>query len=185
MKKYTAIFLTAALIISIVSVVGLAQQYGLGSGAGVPGAGKSFRGEARGGMNAGQDVIRGLMRLDLTDSQREQIKLILDEHRELMQDDCDLTSEEMKSIKDELDALNNSEVFNEDAVRQALYRKFEINTEKQILRQKVHHQILWEVLDADQRDALAEQRANAEAFGRGSRGGRQGGNSRGMGGGIF
>lgn len=180
MKKYTAIFLSLALIISIVSVAGLAQQFG--PGAGVPGAGKSFRGEARGGMNAGQDVIKGLMRLDLTDTQRDQIKLILDEHRELMLNDCEVTSEEMKSIRDELAALTDSEVFNEEAVRQALYRKFEINTEKQILRKKVHHQILWEVLNADQRGSLAEQRANAEAFGRGS---RQGGNPRGMGGCIF
>ncbi len=182
MKKYTVIFLSITLVILIVSAVGLARQFGPGVGAGVPGAGKSLRGQARGGMNAGQDVIRGLMRLDLTETQRDQIKLILDDHRELMMNDCEVTSEEMKSISDELHSLINAEVYDETAARQILARKFEINTEKQILRQKAHHQILWEVLADEQRNTLAEQRANAEAFGRG---GRQGRNSRGMGGCIF
>jgi len=173
MKKFTIIFLSAVLIVSLAAVAGLAQSYGAGTGAGM---GKSFQGHARGGMNGGQGLMGGLMGLDLTDAQRSQIAAILDEHREAMQADCDLTSGEMQSIRQELASLIDSESYDEAAARQLLTRKFEMNTEKQIERQKVHHQILWEVLTSEQRDTLANQRANAEAFGRGSRrGGGAGG----------
>ena len=103
---------------------------------------------------------------------REQIKLIMDEHQEVMLADCDATSEEMKSIKDELDALANAEFYDENAVREALYRKFEINTEKHDrVRQKLHHQILWEVLRCMTSGTpwLRQKQLNAEAFGRGGR----------------
>ena len=177
MKKYMTIFLSAVLIVSMISIAGMAQPYGSGAGDGTglaagsgygAGAGKAFRGQARGGMNAGMAAMRGFRNLDLTDDQRDQIRAIMEEHREVMLADCEATSETMNAIKDDLAALNDSDFYDEDAARQLLYKKFEINTEKQILRQKVHHQILWEVLTDEQRDTLAEQRANAEAFGRGS-----------------
>lgn len=173
MKKFMTIFAGTILIVSMVAVAGMAQPFGAGAGAGVGAGSKAaFRGQPGGPMNGGQMAIRGLMRLDLTDAQRAQIQAIMDEHREVMLADCEATSEEMKSIKDQLAALNDSDYYDEDAARELLYRKFEINTEKQILRQKVHHRILWEVLDAEQRETLAEQRANAQAFGRGFRQGR-------------
>ena len=179
MKKYTTIFLSAILIVSMFSVAGLAQPYGSGVGDGSGfGAGKGVRGPARGGMNAGQAAMRGFRNLDLTDDQRAQIQSIMEEHREVMLADCEATSAEMQSLKAELAALHDSGYYNEEAARQLLYRKFEINTEKQILRQKVHHQILWDVLTDEQRETLDNQRANAEAFGRGS---RRGGGMRGAG----
>lgn len=162
MKRYTTVLVILALIMSFVSIAAIAQPFGGGG----PGGGKSFRG----GPGGGQDMlIGGLRNLDLTDDQRDQIKTILDEHREVMQADCDVTREDMDAIKDELASLMDSEVYDEDAARQILTEKFQINTEKQILRQKVHHQILWEVLTAEQRETLAEQRANDEALGRGFR----------------
>ena len=180
MKKLMTIIAGTILMVSMIAVAGMAQPFGAGAGAGSgAGAKASFRGHPGGPMNGGQAAMRGLMRLDLTDAQRDQILAIMQEHREVMLADCDATSEEMKAIRDQLRALNDSDYYDEDAARDLLYRKFEINTEKQILRQKVHHRILWEVLDAEQRETLAEQRANAEAFGRGF---RQGRSARGAGG---
>ena len=169
MKKYTSILITIVLVLSFVSIIAIAQPFG----GGMQGAGKSLMGSARGGMqgygmNPGGLGMRGLMNLNLTDEQREQIRLIMDENREVMLADCDATREEMTAIKDQLDALMDAPVFDEAAAQQLLARKFNINTEKQILRMKLQHRILNEVLTEEQRETLANQRANAAAFGRGA-----------------
>lgn len=130
------------------------------------GGGKNFRGPARGGMQGAMGM--GLMGLNLTEEQRERIKLIMDENREVMLADCDATSERMTAIKDELAALMDAPGFDEIAAQQLLLEKFDINTEKQILRMKSQHRILNEVLTEEQRETLANQRANASAFGRGA-----------------
>ncbi len=164
MKKYSAILITAAVALTFILTVAIAQPFG----AGMQGEGRNFRGSARGGMQGGFLGIRGLMNLNLTEAQREQIKLIMDENREVMLADCDVTNEEMTAIKDQLDALMDAPVFDEAAAQQLLARKFNINTEKQILRMKAHHRILNEVLTEEQRETLANQKANAAAFGRGA-----------------
>ncbi len=163
MKKYTSILITVVLVLSFISIIAIAQPFG----GGMQGAGNSVRGQARGGMQGGA-MGMGLMNLNLTDEQREQIKLIMDENREVMLADCDATREEMIEIKDQLNALMDAEVFDEAAAQQLLAKKFSINTEKQILRMKSQHRILNEVLTAEQRETLANQRANAAAFGRGA-----------------
>lgn len=164
MKKYSTILITIVLALSFVTAAAIAQPFG----GGMQGGGKNLRGPARGGMNAGAFGMRGLMNLDLTDAQREQIRLIMDENREVMLADCDATRDEMTAIKDELAALMDAPVFDEAAAQQLLARKFNMNTEKQILRMKLHHRILSDVLTEEQRETLANQRANAAAFGSGA-----------------
>lgn len=176
MKKYSTILITIALALSFISTAAIAQPFGDG----MQGAGRNSRGLARGGMQGAALNIRGLMNLDLTEAQREQIRLILDENREIMLADCDATYNEMSAIKDELDALMDAPVFDEAAAQQLLARKFTINTEKQILRMKAHHRILNEVLTEEQRETLVNQRENAAAFGRGAGMGTPGRMNRGI-----
>ena len=161
MKKYSSVLITIVLVLSFVSTAAIAQPFGGGMQDGA----RSFRGQARGGMQGG---IRGLMNLNLTEAKREQIMLIMEENREVMLADCDATREEMNAIKDELDALLDAPDFDEAAAQSLLVQKFNINTEKQILRMKLQHRILNEVLTEEQRETLANQRANAAAFGRGA-----------------
>jgi protein CpxP len=164
MKKYSTILITIALALSFISTAAIAQPFG----GGMLGGGRGMRGQALGGMQGGALNIRGLMNLDLTEAQREQIRLIMDENREIMLADCDATYNEMTAIRDELNALMDAPVFDEAAAQRLLTQKFNINTEKQILRMKAHHRILNEVLTEEQRETLANQWANSAAFGRGA-----------------
>ncbi len=177
MKKYTSVLITIVLVLSFVSIMAIAQPFG----GPMQGGGRNFRGPGRGAMLGNEMYpggfgMRGLVNLDLTDEQREQIRQIMDENREAMMADCDATNEEMTAIKDQLDALMDAPVFDEAAAQQLLSKKFNLNTEKQILRMKSHHRILNEVLTQEQREILANQRDNAAAFGRGTRMGARMGN---------
>lgn len=185
MKKYLVILTALLLAGSLWTATVVAQPFG--SGSGVPGANKSFRAMPRGGMNAGALGIRGLMSLDLTEAQREEIAQIMDEHRQVMLEDCQLTREKMNSLRDRLATLMNDYNFSLDQskleeAKQLLIDKSAINIEKQLLRLEVHNRILHEVLTPEQREQLENQRANAQAFGPGSqrsgafgmRGGRAG-----------
>jgi len=168
MKNYTTILITIVLVLSFVSTAAIAQF-----GGGAQGAGKNIsRGQARGGGAVG---TMGLMSLDLTEDQRFRIQNIMQAHQEEMLVDCDATREDMNAIKAELAALlDNEGGYPEDDARRLLYEKFNLNTEKQIRSKAFHYQILWEVLDADQRAALKNQRENAAAFNSGMRQGSQG-----------
>jgi len=153
MKRTTTVFLTLTLVLSLVSIAAIAQPFDGGGARGERG----FR---------SSPMIRGLMKLDLTEDQRDQIKGILEAQRETMRYEPEALREEMRSIRDEMKALMEADRYDEAAAAQLLARKSEITNTRQIERQKVHHQILYEILTEEQRDILAEQRANAEAFGR-------------------
>lgn len=176
MKKYSAVLITIVLALSFISVTAVAQPFG----AGTPGAGKSFNGPARGGMHGGQAPMRGLMGLDLTDSQRDEIALIMEEYQAARLADCEVTREEMIAKRAQLNALMQEYPYNKDEARRILAEKFQINIEKQVLRQELHNRILHEVLTPEQRETLENQRANAAAFRRGARtgAGAMGGMSR-------
>ena len=167
MKKYSTILITIVLVLSFVSTAAIAQRGG--------GAMQVAKGQARGGAMG----TMGLMNLDLTDDQRTQIQNMMQENSDVMLADCDADREEMNAIKAELAALmDDPSSYNEGVARQLLADKFSINTDKQISRNVFHHRILRDVLTADQRAALANQRANAAAFNSGMRQGSQGRMSR-------
>ncbi len=176
MKKYSAVLITIILALSFISVTAVAQPFG----AGTPGAGKAFNGPARGGMHGGQAPMRGLMGLDLTDTQRDDIARIMDEYQAARLADCEVTRDEMIAKRAELDALMNEYPYDKKEARRILGEKFQINIEKQVLRQELHNRILHEVLTDEQREALENQRANAAAFGRGFRAGAGAGTMGGM-----
>ena len=104
MKKYSAVLITIVLALSFISVTAVAQPFG----AGTPGAGKAFNGPARGGMYGGQAPMRGLMGLDLTDSQRNDIARIMDEYQAARLADCEVTREEMNAFQKDMKQLLKS-----------------------------------------------------------------------------
>ena len=157
MKRTTTILLAVTLILSMVSIAAIAQPF---SGNGARGGDRGFQ---------GAPMIRGLMNLDLTDNQRNQIQALMAEQRESIRAEAEAVRAEMQSIREEMKALMEADVYDEAAAAQLLARKSEILNARQIEREKIHHYILNEILTDEQRETLAEQRANAEAFGRGTR----------------
>ena len=153
MKRTTTVLLTLTLVLSLVSIAAIAQPFDGGGARGERG----FR---------SSPMIRGLMKLDLTDDQRDQIRTLLEERRETMKDVAEAAREEMQSIREELRSLMEADVYDEAAATQLLARKSEIENYRRIEREKIRHYILNQILTEEQRDILAEQRANARAFGR-------------------
>jgi len=118
-------------------------------------------------MAAGPAGFRELIGLNLTAEQREKIQALLEENREVQQQEAEAAREEMNAIGKELDALMDADVYDEAAAQQLFARRSALTNERQILRQKLQHQIVHEILTPEQREALANRQANTAAFGRG------------------
>lgn len=95
---------------------------------------------------------RLLAGLDLTDSQREQIKQLVQQHRsEFKRERPDRVGRE------QLQTLLLAEQFDDSAARQLLQQQQEQVIEKRLAVLKLQHQVL-QLLTAEQRQQLAEKR---------------------------
>jgi len=171
MKKYLATFLTIALMISFVSVAAVAQPFGgTGGGSGnsknggVSGPGQGNKGLSRGnvlGMN-------GLMALELTEQQREQIRLLMEEHQAAAEAEREMNQERMQALRAAQAEIMEADYFDEAAAYEVLAEKGALNIERQLIRQRFQHRVLNEILTEEQKDQLQNMWRNQAAFGAGA-----------------
>jgi Spy/CpxP family protein refolding chaperone len=136
---------TLALVVTLAPVLD-AQGPGLGPGPGRMG----WR-----GMAGRMDV--GLGRLDLTEAQREQVRTIVQRHRE----DFQGVAERMRVARKALDDAINAEQVNEGAIRNASATLADIQADGAVLRAKVRQEV-WGLLTPEQRQKATALRAERE-----------------------
>ena len=154
MKKYTILLVTIAMIFSVVSVASLAQPFGSG-----------LKGGGAGGY--GPAGHRGLGGLDLTEEQRDQIQLLLQEHQELVAAEREAARVQLEAMVDAMAAIMDADSFDEVGAFEILVQKAELNLDLQMIRLSLQHQILHEILTEEQREELQNVWLNQAAFGLG------------------
>ena len=97
-------------------------------------------------------VKRMLAGLDLTDSQQQQIRQLLQQHRTEQQ-----ATQADKAARQQLHALLEAEYFDEATARQLLQQQQQQHLERHLSALKLQHQIR-QILTAEQRAKLAEKR---------------------------
>ena len=152
------------MVFSFVSIAALADSGGNGSGgsarSGGNGNGSSQQDSPRGqvmGMN-------GLMGLELGDQQREQIRLMMQEHQTLIEAERAMNQVRAQEMRTEMAGLMDAEVLDEGAVYDILAEQAEMDIERKLIRQRLQHRILQEVLTEAQRNQLQNQWQNYAAF---------------------
>lgn len=114
----------------------------------------SFAGPDRGHEGHGPEAglhMKALRGLDLTDSQKEQIKMLMDQHRATMP-----KRDEVKPEMDQLKALVQADSFDEAAVRALLEAKQKDRLDQDVSRAKLQFDIN-KVLTVEQKAKLAER----------------------------
>lgn len=137
----------AVVLVGALSAVGYAQQ-GQGQGRGFGPRGRGMGPMGRLGIAAGQ--------LDLTDAQRQQIRGIVENHRQEMQQ----LGERTRTARQALRQATETEPFNENAVRTASAGLSEVMADGAVLRAKVRAEVM-QVLTPEQRAKAAELKARA------------------------
>jgi protein CpxP len=158
--KRISLGLGAALI-----AVGLAgSSYVAAQGPGGPGPGR-FGGPGRMGgpggpggmMGPGGILGPGFQRLDLSDAQKEQVKSIVDSHRDEMRT---LGDKAMKAHQ-ALDAAIAGDTFDESTVRTKAAEVANIEADMAVMRARVHNEV-FQLLTPDQQKTLKEFQANMQ-----------------------
>lgn len=163
MKKFSVILLVITMVFSFVSIAVLADSGGNGGGSarsGGNGNGSSQQDSPRGqvmGMN-------GLMGLELGDQQREQIRLMIQEHQTLIEAERAMNQVRVQEMRGALEEIMDDEVYDEDAAYDILAEQAEMDIERKLIRQRLQHRILHEVLTEAQRNQLQNQWRNFAAF---------------------
>ncbi|MFH1964045.1 MAG: hypothetical protein ABIJ42_00735 [Acidobacteriota bacterium] len=154
MKKYSVILMAIVLIFSFISVTAVAQPSG-------PGSAGAARGGAAGTGPASVDSPRGnvlgiggLMGLELTQQQREQIRLMLQLHQDLIDGERLTNREQVREMREALVAIMEDDIFDEVAAEDILVGQAELNLARQRHRLSLQHQILHDILDEEQRTQL-------------------------------
>lgn len=99
-----------------------------------------------------QPMKRMLAGLDLTDSQREQIKLLMKQQREAIK-----SEKRDSAVHLQMQALLMAEQFDEVAAKQLLEQQQQQAVEKRLMMLKLQHQVL-QILTEEQRQQLADKR---------------------------
>ncbi len=163
MKKYSVILLALIMVFSFVSIAALADSGGNGGG--------SARSGGSGNGSPQQDSPRrqvmgmnGLMGLELGDQQREQIRLIMQEHQALIEAERETNQVRAQEMRAAMAGLMDAEVLDEDALYDILAEQAELDIERKLIRQRLQHRILHEVLTEEQRNQLQNRWQNFSAF---------------------
>lgn len=181
MRKYSVLLMGIVLVLSFVTVAAVAQPFGGGQGngpsngtEGIQGNGSPRFGAGPGGpgaegprQQAGPLGINGLMRLELTDQQREDIQFLMEEYRAVMEELRSTNQETAEALRDELISIMEADVFDPDAAYAVLADKAALRIEGDLLRLEYQHFILNEILTEEQREELQNMWQNQAAFGRG------------------
>jgi len=142
MKPKTAFPMALALALMLAPAA-LAQPSGrpMGPGPGGPGP----------GPGRGPNLERMTQQLDLTDQQRDQIREILDNHR----DGAQKLDQEMRAARDTLHDAIHAEVFDETAIRDAAAAVSLLEADRAVDMARTLSQVR-QVLTPEQREKLAE-----------------------------
>jgi len=167
MKRLSVSVLIMFLFCSVLSIPALADSGGNGSG-NPRGGGQG----SNGGPNGGGDQVsrpafaglQGLMQLELTEEQREQIRLMMQEHNQLLMDENEATREQRRAMIQAQAAILEADVFDEEAAWDVLVEKAELGLARQMIRMRLQHQILHEVLTEEQRLQLQNMWQNQAAL---------------------
>jgi protein CpxP len=137
--------------------VGLAGgTYAAAQGGGRDGGpGGRFGGPGRGGPGGpgmmGPGILGpGFQRLDLTDAQKEQVKSIVESHR----DEIRALNDKAMKAHEALDAAINAAAFDEGTVRTKAADVAAIDAEMAVIRARVHNDV-YQLLTPDQQKQLA------------------------------
>jgi Spy/CpxP family protein refolding chaperone len=99
----------------------------------------------------------GLGQLGLTDAQRDQVRAIMERHR----DDFRKLAQQEREARRALQEAVTAEGFNESAIRTAGAKVGEAQTEAALLRARVHEEV-WTVLTPEQREKAKTLKAERE-----------------------
>ena len=154
MKRLSVLLMIVVLFFSVLSVPALADSGGNGGG--------NSRGGGQGnngGPNGGGDQVsrpdfvglQGLMQLELTEAQREQIRLMMQEQNQLLMAENEANREQKRAMIQAQAAILDAEVFDEEAAWDVLVEKAEMELARQMIRMRLQHRILHEVLTEEQR----------------------------------
>lgn len=132
------------------------KAQGLGGGPGRVDGGGGRGGPGRGGP-MGQPGPAGdlmLRRLNLTDAQRDQVKQIMDNHK----DDQKALMDRLRPAHEALDTAVTASPLNEGAVRGAASELANVESDLAVERARIHQEVL-QILTAEQKAQLAKQQA--------------------------
>jgi Spy/CpxP family protein refolding chaperone len=123
-----------------------------------PGYGPGPRGRmGRMGPMGPMGMEFGFRQLGLTDDQRQQVRTIMDRHRE----DFRSLGERMRTAREAVHAAVTSESPDESAIRTASAALADVQADGAVLRAKVHQEV-WAVLTPEQREKAKSLRAERE-----------------------
>ncbi len=121
-----------------------------------PGGGRGQRGPGGPGGRGG--IIPGLRALDLTDTQREQVKATMESHKA----EFAALATRLRAAREALGTAVSTSTFDEGAVRQKAADLAIVEADSAVLRAKVHTEV-WALLTPDQQAKATARRAEAEA----------------------
>jgi len=125
------------------------------SGRGMPGTGGP-------GPYFAQGMLRALTRLDLTDSQKDEVARILEKHRREGRERCEAHRSAMQPLR----GATEAEVFDEDAVRTAFKGMAAAGEEMAVHHAKLAAELKG-ILTSEQKAALEERRIDRKERRRG------------------
>ncbi|MGD9905612.1 MAG: Spy/CpxP family protein refolding chaperone [Vicinamibacterales bacterium] len=141
----------AALGVALLAGAGLATVDAREQG---PGRGMMGRRGPGGPDGPGGALALPLRGLDLSESQREQVRTALDGHKA----EFDAVRSRLQTARGALQAAVTAETFNEAAVRQAAIDVAAVEADGAVLRAKVHSEV-WALLTPEQQQKARDLRA--------------------------
>ena len=118
-----------------------------------PGGGR-FGGPGRGGPGGPMGALGPIMRLNLTDAQKDQVKQIVESH----QADTKSLLDRARPAHEALQAAVTSETFDEGAIRTASAQVATIEADLAVARARLHNEV-FQILTPEQRTQLKDNQA--------------------------
>jgi Spy/CpxP family protein refolding chaperone len=150
MKKLTKSLLAMTLVVSSVGLVTMVSAMPFADGAGC-GRGGHHMGHSKHHGGGGPNLERLADRLDMTEQQRAEIKVMFDDSRQQMAN----LREQIRENRTQLRELAGQAEFDEAAVRSIAERQGDLKAETIVLRARQRHEMK-AVLTDDQRVQLEE-----------------------------
>ena len=164
MKKYSSILMVLVLVFSFGSVAALADSGGNGGGVSVRGGGNGNGSPQQDSPRSQVMGMSGLIGLELGEQQRDQIRLLMQEHQALIEAERERTREQARLLRGAMVDVMEAEIYDEAAAIDILEEQAELNIERKLIRQRLQHRILHEVLTEGQRNQLQNMWQNQAAF---------------------
>lgn len=115
-------------------------------------------GRGPGGAGGPGAIVPGLRALDLTDTQREQLKVAMDPHKA----EFEAQAKARQTARQALHVVVTADAFDEAAIRQKSADLAVVDADGAVLRAKVHAEV-WALLTPEQQQKAKAQQAEREA----------------------